>query len=154
MQSEIYNIRKPCAAYWTRHRAFPVFGDFERHIRSPVRRTHPCTLRNRTIANQTTKGHTKPHTIRTILLISEQCNLYAQTADISQSDKHSFFSPDPSPILPESPCKAVLFVRCLQFRLNNHFGNIHRKQISILRSDAENNYPPSFLTDRIGWIYI
>ena len=36
MQSEIYNIGRPCAAYWTRYRAFSVSGGFGRHIRYPL----------------------------------------------------------------------------------------------------------------------
>jgi len=51
VQSEIYNIGKPCAAYWTRHKAFSVSGGFGRHIRCPVRRAHICTSRIRTICS-------------------------------------------------------------------------------------------------------
>lgn len=45
---------------------FSVSGDFERHIRCPVCRTHLCTSWNRTIISQTVKGHAKPRTGCTI----------------------------------------------------------------------------------------
>ena len=74
-------------------RVFSVSGDFEQHIRCPVRRTHLCISWNRTIISQTAKDHAKPRTSGTTPRIAERCNPYAQTADTSRIRQALIFPP-------------------------------------------------------------
>ena len=128
MQSEIYNTGKPCATYWTRHRAFSPFwrfcacGIFDalyagrnfalhrigRYVAKPQK-----VIQNRAPAARYRKSRNSISHIRRRQILHE-------------SGKHWFSLPDFKSVLPENPCKFGLFAKCLQFHLKNRLDNIHR----------------------------
>lgn len=150
MQSEIYNIEKPCAAYWTRHRAFLFLtilsGTFDalcvghpfalHGIRRYVAKPQKVTRSRAPAARYCKSRNDAIHTRRRQIL--------------HESGKHWFFSPDSKPFCPKNSVNLV----CLQSVYSLIWKTSWQRRLELNQSwwsEVANTYPYFWL---IGWIYV